>query len=142
MKLLALDWGLKRTGIAVTDAGGRMAFPRAVVRMTTREAFFGELLALIEAENPGGIVVGLPLSLEGAETPTTRQVKNFTMRLMRRTALPVWHMPETLSSCAAQSLLAEAGVSARRQKDILDAQAAVLILESFLNLPEQKRQRA
>ena len=63
MKYLAIDYGQKRTGIAVSDGGGSMAFPRKTIQMRTREAFFEELLALIEAEAPDAVVIGLPLNL-------------------------------------------------------------------------------
>ena len=142
MKIAALDWGIKRTGLAVTDAEGRMAFPRPTLAMTTREAFFSALLAFIEAERPEAIVGGLPLSLAGEETPTTRQVRNFAARLKRRTPLPVFYMPEALSSSEAEARLAEAGVRPGRRRACLDAQAAVLILESFLLEPPGRRIRA
>lgn len=139
MKLAALDWGIKRTGVAVTDAGGRMAFPRPTLIMTTREAFFTALLAFLRAEQPEAIVIGLPLSLAGEETPTTRQVKNFAARLKRRTPLPVFYMPEALSSSEAEARLAEARVPAARRRACLDGEAAVLILESFLLEPPERR---
>lgn len=142
MKYLAIDYGQKRTGIAVTDEGGRMAFPRVTLIMKTREEFFAELLAIINREQPHAIVVGLPLSLNNEETLTTRQVKNFTARLKRRCSLPIYYMEEALSSNEAEECLREAIVPISKRKNILDQQAAMLILESFLRLPESKRQIA
>ena len=75
MKYLAIDYGQKRTGIAVSDTGGSMAFPRKTILMRTRAAFFEELLALIEAEATDAIVIGLPINLDGEESLTTRQVR-------------------------------------------------------------------
>lgn len=140
MKYLAIDYGQKRTGVAVTDDGGRMAFPRATLVMKTRDAFFAELLALVDRERPHAIVVGLPLSLNNEETLTTRQVRNFTARLKRRCALPIYYMEEALSSNEAEERLREAVVPVSKRKHILDQQAAALILESFLRLPVEKRQ--
>ena len=142
MKYLGIDYGVKRTGIAATDGGGRMAFPRRTIVMSTRDAFFAELLALIEEEAPAAIVVGLPLLYDGGETMTTRQVRNFVERLKRRTALPVYMIPELLSSYEAESDLREAGLGGRKLGAVLDQQAAVRILESFLNLPEEGRRLA
>lgn len=139
MKYLGIDYGQKRTGIAVTDDGGRMAFPRTTITMKTRDRFFEELLTIIEKEQPHAIVVGLPLSLNKEETLTTRQVRNFTARLKRRCSLPVYYMEEALSSNEAEERLRDAVVPVSKRKGILDQQAAILILESFLRLPEEKR---
>lgn len=135
MKCLAIDYGLARTGIAVTDAGGRMAFPRCTIYSpagSTRSAFFAQLLACIEAELPDLLVVGLPLLENGEDSLTTRQVRNFVERLKRRVTLPVYYMPEFLSSYAAEACLEHAQMGAAHKKTVLDQQAAVCILESFL----------
>lgn len=145
MKLLGIDYGLVRTGVAVTDAGGRMAFPRCTVSMpanTTRAAFFEKLLAVVAAEAPQALVVGLPLREDGAETLTTRQVRRFVERLKRRVDLPVYVIPELLSTQEAEADLRAAGVAVRDRKPILDQQAAVRILESFLHEPAERRSRA
>ena len=140
MKLLGIDYGRARTGIAVTDAGGRMAFPRCVLRKETRRAFFAQLCALIAAEAPQAIVVGLPLPADGAESLSARQVRNFVQSLKRRVALPVYYMDEMLSTHEALEQFREAG---RLPEDgELDQQAAVRILESFLNEPEARRKPA
>jgi len=103
MKYLAIDYGQKRTGIAVSDGGGSMAFPRKTIQMRTREAFFEELLALIEAEAPDAVVIGLPLNLDGEETLTTRQTRNFAKNLKKKTPLPIFWMEEALSSFEAET---------------------------------------
>ena len=87
MKYLAIDYGQKRTGIAVSDSGGSMAFPRRTIQMRTREAFFEELLALLEAEAPDALVIGLPVNLDGEETLTTRQTRNFAKNLEKKDAI-------------------------------------------------------
>ena len=145
MKLLGIDYGLARTGVAVTDAGGRMAFPRCTVTMppgATRAAFFEKLLNVIAAEAPQALVVGLPLLENGEETLTTRQIRHFTERLKRRVDLPIYFMPELLSSQEAEADLREAGIRPRDRRAVLDQQAAVRILESFLSEPEDRRRTA
>ena len=94
MKYLAIDYGQKRTGIAVSDVGGRMAFPRAVLVMRGKDAFFAELLALAEEEDIQAFVVGLPIRGNGEDSETTRQVRNMVERLKRRTVLPVYLMED------------------------------------------------
>ena len=139
MKYLAIDYGQKRTGLALSDPAGRMAFPRATFRMRGREAFFAELLALARDEGVQAFVVGLPLRTNNEDSETTRQARNMAARLMRRTSLPVYFMPEALSSHEAEERLRQAGKSGKELRDALDGAAAVAILESFLALPEECR---
>ena len=139
MKYIGIDYGTKRTGLAATDTGGTMAFPRKTITMNTRNKFFAELLAFITEEAPAGIVIGLPLSLDGEETLTSRQVRNFADRLMRRCTLPVYLIPEALSSFEAEEQLREAGLKTHEIKKVLDQQAAVRILQSFIHTEERKR---
>lgn len=139
MKFFALDYGSKRTGIAVSDPGGSMAFPRATILMRGKEAFFSELLALAEEEGVEAFVIGLPLRENGEDGETARRVRNMAARLKRRTPLPVYFMPETLSSHDAESRLREAGKKRASLRGRLDRAAAAAILESFLALPETRR---
>ena len=139
MKNLALDYGLKGVGVAVSDPEGRMAFPRCTLARDTRDGFFSELLALLERERPDAVVLGLPLHMDGTECLTTRQVRNFAASLKRRMALPLYWIDEALTSRQAESDLREAGLSARAIKQVVDQQAAVRILETFLAQPENRR---
>ena len=123
MKYLALDYGLKRVGVAVSDPEGRMAFPRCTLARDTRDGFFSELLALLERERPDAVVLGLPLHVDGTECLTTRQVRNFAASLKRRMALPLYWIDEALTSRQAESDLREAGLSARAIKQVVDQQA-------------------
>lgn len=142
MKYLAIDYGLKRCGIAVSDAGGRMAFPRTTLLREQRDAFFTELLRCIGTEDPQAIVVGLPVHVDGAVCEMTRQVHNFVKSLQRRCNLPLFLMMETLSSFEAEEDLKHAGKTGKNTKSLIDQQAAVRILQSFLDLPEHERRPA
>ncbi|WP_022660711.1 Holliday junction resolvase RuvX [Paucidesulfovibrio longus] len=132
MRTLGIDFGLKRVGLAVTDPYGMMAFPRPALERTTKDRLFADLLALIEADRIERIVVGLPLALDGSDTETTRQARNFAERLGRRTPLPIEFMDERLTSAEAEGLLKEAGLCGKKRKTRLDSQAAVIILEAWL----------
>lgn len=138
MKYLAIDFGEKRTGIAVSDSGGSMAFARGTITRTTKEAFWNGLLNLVAEENAEALVVGMPKTRDGQDTMIIRQVRNFIASLRRRTSLPVFIMEETLSSFEAEEKLKEV----KKNKTGLDAAAAAGILDSFLNVPEEKRIRA
>lgn len=142
MKYLAIDYGTKRVGIAVTDRDGHFVFPRCTLKRETKAAFWAEFLALLEKEQPGALVLGLPLHVDGTECMTTRQVRNFAESLKRRTDLPIYWSNETLSSHAAEQRLYEQGLGFARVKELVDQHAAAVILEAFLELPEEKRERA
>jgi len=133
MRVLGIDYGQVRVGLALTDPEGRMAFPRAAIARTTRDALFAALVAFIEAEGVEAVVVGLPLTLAGEDSLTTRQARNFAQSLARRTSAPVHLMDERLSSVAAEAQLKEAGLCSRKRKTHLDSQAAVQILESWIS---------
>jgi putative holliday junction resolvase len=131
MKTIGIDFGTKRIGLAMTDAEGILAYPFKVLAKTTRDAMFSELLEIFETEKVDEIVIGLPLSLEGEDTLTTRQVRNFAASLGRRTTLPIHLVDERLSSIAAEDELKEAGLWNRKGKKNLDSQAAKIILETW-----------
>ena len=135
MKTLGIDFGLARVGLAVSDPEGRMAFPRGVVVRTTRAALFDELAAVIAAEGVEQIVIGRPEPMDGVpgrEAETVRQIENFAKSLARRTPLPIAFTDETLSSAQAAEDLRAAGLSGKRLREALDAQAAVRILNTYL----------
>lgn len=141
MKYIAIDYGTKYTGIAVSDSMGVFAFPKQSIMMTTRKEFFTKLVELIYAESPDALVVGLPVLFDGSETLITRQVKNFIKRLKHKIMLPVFLMKEILSSYEAKLDLQAVGYRKNKIKSVLDQQAAVRILQSFLDQSESERVR-
>lgn len=148
MKYLGIDYGDERVGLAVCDAGERLAFGLKTLErrlLPTKEQFFGELLGLVEQEDIGGVVIGLPLPLtpkaDLGEPLTCRKARNFAARLARRTDLPIYLVNEALSSSEAEDRLRQAGFKGIKLKNKLDAQAAAIILQQFLNLPLEQRTR-
>jgi putative Holliday junction resolvase len=132
MRALGIDFGLKRVGLAVSDRAGILVSPYKTIERTTRDALFDELAEIIHKESVEAIVVGLPLSLDGADTLTTRQARNFAQSLGRRTEVPVHLMDERLTSAQAEEELNAAGMRGTKRKMALDSQAAVIILRSWL----------
>ena len=130
MKLLGIDYGQKRIGLAIAQGG--MAFPLRTLLKTTRDKLFADLLAVIEAEGAEALVLGLPLDMKDQETLTTRQVLNSRDSLARRTDLPIHLVNEALTTFDARERLRQAGVPERRHSEMLDQMAAVCILETFL----------
>lgn len=133
MKHLGVDFGVRRVGLALSDPGGRMAFPLETIVRTTREALFERLLEIIAREGVEVVVVGLPRRGDGAEGLIQRQIRNFVDSLRRRIELPIHLVDETLSSEAAQDDLDAAGLARSRQGKVLDQQAAVRLLETHLS---------
>lgn len=130
MKILGIDYGQKRVGLAM--AQDAVAFPFRTLEKTTRDRLFSDLLTIIESEKVEAIVLGLPLDMNDEETLTTRQTLNFRDSLARRTSLPIHLVNEALTSFDARQRLREAGVPQHRHKEMIDQMAAVCILETFL----------
>ncbi|WP_243358430.1 Holliday junction resolvase RuvX [Fundidesulfovibrio terrae] len=142
MRVLGVDFGLKRVGLALSDPGGSMAFPHKTVERTEkggREALFSEIAGIVASEFVELVVVGWPAPAEGRDSLTARQAANFAASLARRVAVPVKLMDETLSSEEALDDLRAAGLKASKRKAALDQQAAVRILQSYLGAPEAAR---
>jgi putative Holliday junction resolvase len=145
VKYVGIDYGLVRTGLAVSDPEGRMAFPLTTLSLRDfpdRKALLAVLAARIAEAGAAAVVMGLPLHADGSESETAKQVRNVTKRIRRRIALPVYFMPELLSSEEAFWDMRQAGVRADRLRAVLDQQAAVRILASFLSLPPDRRRLA
>ena len=123
MKVLALDHGTVRTGVAVCDETGTLARPVTVVQRVGTEAGFAALLALVDQERPARIVVGLPLSLDGREHGQARAAKAFAARLSASVGVPVELFDERFTSKLADQ---RGGTAAR------DARAAATLLEDYL----------
>lgn len=145
MKIAAIDYGLERTGLAISDHGEKLAFPLSTLSLKNfpnRKALLDSLAETLSNAGANAVVMGLPLLDDGSDSETTRQVRNVTKRLMRRLQMPFYTMPETLTSFEAWGDLREAGLAINKRKKVLDQQAAVRILSSFLALPMELRERA
>ena len=124
MKVIALDYGAARTGVAISDATGTLARPLAVVERAASEAGLRELVALVAAEGAERIVVGLPLTLRGEEGLQANETALFVDALRAAVDIPVESFDERFTTT-----LAAAGPSSRAPED---ARAAAHLLESYL----------
>lgn len=139
MKKIALDVGDKTIGVALSDelgitAQGLMTIERVGIRKDT-----GKVLDLIKEHNCDTVVIGLPLKLNGEDSIQTEKVREFRQMLenkMRSTAVKgvevVWQ-DERLSTVEAENVLISADVSRKKRKDVIDKQAAVIIMERYLD---------
>ena len=141
MRVLGIDYGARRVGLAVSDATGLLARPlTALDRSQTPgdgalvEAVLRAIAEVTGDDEPvGAIVVGLPLRLDGSPNDQTPRVQAFVARLAARTALPVVLQDERLSSHEAESRLAVKEKDWRRRKQMLDAASAAVILQDYLD---------
>ncbi len=133
---MALDVGDKRIGVAVSDELGILATPLTVVRHTNWREDIARVLEIARQEDVVGIVVGVPYYLDGTESEQTRKVKRFIERLRERTDLPIYEWNEALSTEEAEARLRQAGRK-RRPGEAVDAQAAAVILQEFLEARRQ-----
>lgn len=134
-KYLGIDYGLERTGLAVTDPDGKLVFPFATLKLEDykrRSDLLDDLAKRIHKEKIDEVVIGLPLYADGNENLRCAQARNFAARLRHRIDLPVHFEPETFTSQEAERILKEIGMKKDKLKQVLDQQAACLILQSFL----------
>lgn len=130
---LALDVGEKRIGVAVSDETGVLASPRTVIRRTSTEAALTAVARLIAESGAEVVVVGLPVSFDGQLHGQARAIQAFAAKLRERITQPVVFADETLSSVRAEEALRAAGVRPERIRERLDAAAAALILQDYLD---------
>ena len=128
--LLGIDVGKARVGVARSDAGGSFAVPLVTL---ARDSAMSELESLIAELEPIELVVGLPLSLNGSETASTTDAREFCSELMQRFKKPVRMVDERLSTVSAGNSLREAKHSTKAQKPMIDQMAATLILQLALD---------
>jgi putative Holliday junction resolvase len=138
---LGFDFGLRRIGVAVGQTATRTARPLVVVRHGDRDPDWDHLRRLVEEWRPAGLVVGLPLGPEGDATPMSGRARAFGDRLAEKTGLPVAWCDERLSSRAAEQRFADrraSGTARRRDAALLDAMAAAIVLENWLqSVPDE-----
>lgn len=131
--VLAFDFGERRIGIAVGEHLIKNANPLTTIDNESNEVRFNLINDLIKEWQPKLLVVGLPLSLDGAENEVTQLCKKFARRLNGRFNLPVILIDERYSSVEASQLLNQSGIKGRAQKVMLDQVAAQTILQSYFD---------
>ena len=131
MRVLAVDFGRKRLGLAMSDPTGTVAGPPPAI-LRKGELWWGELLDLIAGQQVGEIVVGLPRNMDGSYGPSADICRKFAQELERRCNIKPYLLDERLTSKAASNTLREGGLSERQQRGKLDSVAASLLLQVYL----------
>ena len=132
MRYLGVDYGSKKVGLALSDEAGTMGFPHTILMNTPH--LLEEVCALIKEKNVQAVVIGESRTLPGGENPIAIAARTFGSALAKETGLPVYYESEVLTSEEARQSLHKAGKSrSPRQHELVDAQAAALILTSYLS---------
>jgi len=132
-RLLGLDLGERTIGLALTDPGLTVASPVETIRRGkfTRDA--EALIALIEARGVGGLVIGLPVNMDGTEGPRCQSTRQFAANLLAKIDLPIAFWDERLSTAAVERFLTdEADMTRKRRGEVVDKMAAAYILQGAL----------
>jgi putative Holliday junction resolvase len=133
-RLLGVDWGERRIGLALSDETRTLAQPLATLSRRTGKRFpMRELLTLVERHAVTGIVVGLPLDQEGAEGEAAGAARALAGDIAKRSAMPVELWDERLTTARALQAVREMGGTTRGRKDDVDALAATLLLQHYLD---------
>lgn len=131
-RLLALDVGTKTIGTALCDAGWSFASPAALIRRTNFTADLSAIKAVIARENVRGIVVGLPLNMDGSDSPRTQSVRAFA-RNLQPLASPILLWDERWSTAAVERAMIAADVSRAKRAERVDNAAAAFILQGAID---------
>lgn len=131
--IAGLDLGDKTIGVALSDLRRQVATPIEVIRREKFTSDAGKLLALLQARGAFGIVLGLPLNMDGSVGPRVQATQAFARNLEKLTTLPICYWDERLSTVAATRALLEADTSRKRRKEVIDQVAAGYILQGALD---------
>ena len=139
MKLLALDVGDRRVGVAVSDAMGLIATPLTVVQRSSKARDFGQIAQLVREQDAGALVVGHPVNADGSAGPQAQRVERYATALQEALeaeglALPLILWNERMSTQQAEQAMIASGRRARERRDRIDAVAAAVILQDYLDV--------
>ena len=131
--IACLDVGSKKIGIAVSDQRCRIASPLTTIRRRKFSQDAEQLLALISEREIAGLIIGLPMNMNGTEGPACQSVRSFAGNLAAFTTIPISFWDERLSTVAAERELISAGMSRKQRSRRVDQVAAALILQVVLD---------
>jgi putative Holliday junction resolvase len=132
-RLIGLDPGARRIGVALSDVNRRVASPYGTIHRAKLKHNAAEIRAIADEEGVGGLVIGLPLGLEGDFGPAAQGARDWAHALTAATGLPCAMVDESLTTATVQALLVDADLSRARRAEIIDKLAAAEILQKALD---------
>jgi putative Holliday junction resolvase len=139
MKVLAIDFGEARIGLAITDPAGRMALPLTTLQRTSDQDAIDKITEIVSEEEVDLLVIGEPRNMDGSLGAAAKRVQSFRKKLQAKISLSCDLVDETLTTVEALERLRDAGVNPRRHPEKVDAVAAQILLEQFLARPVEER---
>lgn len=139
MKILALDIGTVRIGIATSDIMEIIASAYEVYRRKNLDSDVKYIAELVSKLDAGEIVIGLPLKLDGSEGQSVEMARAFGEKLSELVKVPIVYQDERLSTVSAQRILIESGMRREKRKDKVDSIAATIILQTYLDKKSLKK---
>jgi putative Holliday junction resolvase len=141
VRIMAIDYGDARTGVALSDPTGFLAGQTFLIKSRKQEVVLEELAALVQRQGAQELVMGYPRNMDGTLGPRAEKYAAFARRLEEATGLPVALWDERRTTVDAHRILGEQGVRAKNRKDKIDSVAATLILEGYLDWKRLQAQR-
>lgn len=132
-KIMGLDYGDARTGVAISDLLCSIVGSTAVIPSRNTEKAIADIVRIAKENNVGKIVVGLPRNMDGTEGPRAALCREFASRVQEATGLEVIMWDERRTTVEAHNILSQHNYHGKKRKDTVDAVAASLILEGYLN---------
>ncbi len=132
-RLLGLDLGEKTIGLALSDPGLSIASPITTIRRTKFTADAEELLRIVAERQVGGLVIGLPLNMDGSEGPRCQSARQFAVNLLKLQELPILFWDERLSTVAVERNMIAADLTRAKRAKVVDQAAAAFILQGVLD---------
>lgn len=133
MRILALDIGTKRIGLAVSDELGYTAQGLKTLETRGHEKDIDSIVGIVKELNISEIVVGMPYNMNGTEGPQAKKALGVIEELAKATSLPVFQWDERMSTMAAERMLLEADLSRAKRRKVIDKVAATIILQGYLD---------
>jgi putative Holliday junction resolvase len=133
MRILAIDYGTKRVGLALSDETGTIAQPLGLLAAQPAAKLFDRLKETVAQRKVEGIVVGIPRNMNGTYGPAADQTRAFVAALQQVVTVPVHTWDERLTTVQAQRFLIETGMRRERRKERVDQTAAAILLQSYLD---------
>ena len=137
MRYLAIDYGQKRTGLAICDRDETIASPLAVIE--GQKQLLEKIADIVSSENVEAIVLGLPLNMDGSAGPQCKLVYQFAEQLKQHLNIGLHFQDERLSTFGAEGQLAAADLTPKKKRKRLDAVAAAEILQDFLDTKNTRK---
>ena len=136
MKILGIDWGTKRIGIAISNMSAKIAFPRPYIKNNKKA--IEEIMTIISKENIKLVLVGIPLMENGGESDSTFDATKFFEKIKNKAKIDVQQFDERYTTRIAENVLESFGMKWQKSREIKDSISAVIMLQGYIDGQDQK----